>query len=274
MNKKGVTFIELIAVVAIMGILAVTIGGLLSSATTAYMRQKEAAAAKDLSQIVSKEIARHLSACKMIFLQGDNGVSLEEQGEDNFGALPNGHYTNTNDAEDSYNYNLSNAPFVGNTQQPKCFYSSGTTATNGGILMFSENGSPAASYFTNTSAEQTAFYGSHTVQVYFMALQNALDNYVALKICVNVYKDGKLKYEATDGKVVTFLIVTDPSFTGSVLYSYKNGYLLTSTDSVLLNSAGETTATGVKLSASNNVSAKYVNMINITTKYTHLYFIE
>ena len=51
-NKKGFTLVEAIAVVAIMGILATVIGGLVTAGPAAYMRQKEDAAAKDLGTIV------------------------------------------------------------------------------------------------------------------------------------------------------------------------------------------------------------------------------
>ena len=57
-NKKGFTLVEAIAVVAILGILATVIGGLVTAGTTAYMRQKENAAAKDLGTIVQNEIKR------------------------------------------------------------------------------------------------------------------------------------------------------------------------------------------------------------------------
>lgn len=49
-NKKGFTLVEAIAVVAIMGILATVIGGLVTAGTTAYMRQKKTPPQKTLAQ--------------------------------------------------------------------------------------------------------------------------------------------------------------------------------------------------------------------------------
>ena len=71
-NKKGFTLVEAIAVVAIMGILATVIGGLVTAGTTAYMRQKENAAAKDLGTIVQNEIKRAARSSVEVYLQGEN----------------------------------------------------------------------------------------------------------------------------------------------------------------------------------------------------------
>ena len=68
-NKKGFTLVEAIAVVAIMGILATVIGGLVTAGTTAYMRQKENAAAKDLGTIVQNEIKRAARSTVEVYLQ-------------------------------------------------------------------------------------------------------------------------------------------------------------------------------------------------------------
>ena len=68
-NKKGFTLVEAIAVVAIMGILATVIGGLVTAGTTAYMRQKENAAAKDLGTIVQNEIKRAARSSVEVYLQ-------------------------------------------------------------------------------------------------------------------------------------------------------------------------------------------------------------
>ena len=68
-NKKGFTFIEAIAVVAIMGVLATVIGGLVTSGTAAYMRQKESASAKDIASIVENEISRILTRSKQVYLE-------------------------------------------------------------------------------------------------------------------------------------------------------------------------------------------------------------
>ena len=61
--------VEAIAVVAIMGILATVIGGLVTAGTTAYMRQKENAAAKDLGTIVQNEIKRAARSTVEVYLQ-------------------------------------------------------------------------------------------------------------------------------------------------------------------------------------------------------------
>ena len=68
-NKKGFTLVEAIAVVAIMGILATVIGGLVTAGTTAYMRQKENAAAKDLGTIVQNEIKLAARSTVEVYLQ-------------------------------------------------------------------------------------------------------------------------------------------------------------------------------------------------------------
>lgn len=236
-NKRGVTFIELIAVVAIMGVLSVTIASLLTSATSAYIRQKESASAKDVSQIISKEISRKLTSCNSVFLQN--------------GDLPGSAYSDTD-----YSYTMDNYPFAGKPT-PSCFYS------DGGILMYSENGAPAVSYFTTTDAEKTAFYGSFDINLRYKAIQNVESNYIAVRIYVDVYLDGKIKYESTDGKTVTFLEVTNPSFTGSIVHSFAEGYYDTASISNITVNSKEP----------NKITASYKELINTTTEYTHLYFI-
>lgn len=236
-NKRGVTFIELIAVVAIMGVLSVTIGSLLTSATSAYIRQKESASAKDVSQIVSKEIARKLTSCNSVFLQN--------------GDLPGSTYSDTD-----YDYTMDNYPFA-SKPQPSSFYSSD------GILVYSESGGPAVSYFTTTDAEKTAFYGSYDIELRYTAIQNVDGDYIAVRIYVDVYSDGKIKYESTDGKTVTFLEVTNPSFTGSIVHSFAEGYYGTvSEPNITINTRG-----------SDKITGSYKELINNTTEYTHLYFV-
>ena len=73
-NKKGFTLVEAIAVVAIMGILATVIGGLVTAGTTAYMRQKENAAAKDLGTIVQNEIKRAARSSGSEYQNGTESV--------------------------------------------------------------------------------------------------------------------------------------------------------------------------------------------------------
>ena len=104
-NKKGFTLVEAIAVVAIMGILATVIGGLVTAGTTAYMRQKENAAAKDLGTIVQNEIKRAARSSIEVYLQD--------------GELPRD--TNMITIGDTQTtYQMKNAPTDGVFLTPKC----------------------------------------------------------------------------------------------------------------------------------------------------------
>ena len=175
-NKKGFTLVEAIAVVAIMGILATVIGGLVTAGTTAYMRQKENAAAKDLGTIVQNEIKRAARSSVEVYLQD--------------GELPR----DTNiigSEENATTYTMKNAP----TGKYKVFSSS-----EAGRLMYStDSGTTKQEYFTdpNREAERRAFYGSFTIKVYFKAIVNMFNEITSVKVFCDVYNaKGQKKFDS------------------------------------------------------------------------------
>ena len=169
--------VEAIAVVAIMGILATVIGGLVTAGTTAYMRQKENAAAKDLGTIVQNEIKRAARSSVEVYLQD--------------GELPRD--TNMITIGDTQTtYQMKNAP----TGEYKVFSSS-----EAGRLMYStDSGNTtqnAQEYFTSTAAEERAFYGSFTIKVYFRAIVNTFGEITSVKVFCDVYNaKGQRKFDS------------------------------------------------------------------------------
>ena len=175
-NKKGFTLVEAIAVVAIMGILATVIGGLVTAGTTAYMRQKENAAAKDLGTIVQNEIKRAARSTVEVYLQdGELPRDSNIIGADNNQAT----------------YTMKNAP----TGEYKMFSSS-----DDGRLVYSTNsGTTTQEYFTdpNREAERRAFYGSFTIKVYFRAIVNMFNEITSVKVFCDVYNaKGQRKFDS------------------------------------------------------------------------------
>lgn len=175
-NKKGFTLVEAIAVVAIMGILATVIGGLVTAGTTAYMRQKENAAAKDLGTIVQNEIKRAARSTVEVYLQdGELPKDSNIIGADNNQAT----------------YTMKNAP----TGEYKMFSSS-----DDGRLMYStDSGTTKQEYFTdpNREAERRAFYGSFKIEVYFRAIVNMFNEITSVKVFCDVYNaKGQKKFDS------------------------------------------------------------------------------
>ena len=176
-NKKGFTLVEAIAVVAIMGILATVIGGLVTAGTTAYMRQKENAAAKDLGTIVQNEIKRAARSSIEVYLQD--------------GELPRD--TNMITIGDTQTtYQMKNAP----TGEYKVFSSS-----DDGRLVYStdsgKNPENTKDYFTSSDAEKRAFYGSFTIKVYFRAIVNTFGEITSVKVFCDVYNaKGQRKFDS------------------------------------------------------------------------------
>lgn len=174
-NKKGFTLVEAIAVVAIMGILATVIGGLVTAGTTAYMRQKENAAAKDLGTIVQNEIKRAARSSVEVYLQD--------------GELPRD--TNIITIGDTQTtYTMKNAP----TGDYKVFSSS-----DDGRLMYSTGKEEPKEYFTDPSreAEGRAFYGSFTIKVYFRAIVNTFGEITSVKVFCDVFNaKGQRKFDS------------------------------------------------------------------------------
>ena len=174
-NKKGFTLVEAIAVVAIMGILATVIGGLVTAGTTAYMRQKENAAAKDLGTIVQNEIKRAARSSVEVYLQ-DGELPID---------------TNMITIGDTQTtYQMKNAP----TGEYKMFSSS-----DDGRLMYSTGKEEPKEYFTDPSreAEGRAFYGSFTIKVYFRAIVNTFGEITSVKVFCDVYNaKGQKKFDS------------------------------------------------------------------------------
>lgn len=175
-NKKGFTLVEAIAVVAIMGILATVIGGLVTAGTTAYMRQKENAAAKDLGTIVQNEIKRAARSTVEVYLQD--------------GELPRD--SNIIGADDNQTtYTMKNAP----TGEYKLFSSS----DDGRLVYSTDSGTTKQEYFTdpNREAERRAFYGSFTIKVYFKAIVNMFNEITSVKVFCDVYNaKGQKKFDS------------------------------------------------------------------------------
>ena len=175
-NKKGFTLVEAIAVVAIMGILATVIGGLVTAGTTAYMRQKENAAAKDLGTIVQNEIKRAARSSVEVYLQD--------------GELPKD--SNIIGVDDNQTtYTMKNAP----TGEYKMFSSS----EDGRLVYSTDSGNTTQEYFTdpNREAERRAFYGSFTIKVYFRAIVNTFGEITSVKVFCDVYNaKGQRKFDS------------------------------------------------------------------------------
>lgn len=176
-NKKGFTLVEAIAVVAIMGILATVIGGLVTAGTTAYMRQKENAAAKDLGTIVQNEIKRAARSSVEVYLQD--------------GELPRDSNTITID-DNQTTYQMKNAP----TDVYKMFSSS----EDGRLVYSTDSGNTTPQeYFTdpNREAEGRAFYGSFKIEVYFRAIVNTFGEITSVKVFCDVYNaKGQKKFDS------------------------------------------------------------------------------
>ena len=165
--------VEAIAVVAIMGILATVIGGLVTAGTTAYMRQKENAAAKDLGTIVQNEIKRAARSTVEVYLQDG-----ELPRDSNIIGVDNNQTT----------YTMKNAP----TGEYKMFSSS-----DDGRLMYSTGNEEPKEYFTSTDAEKRAFYGSFTIKVYFRAIVNMFNEITSVKVFCDVYNaKGQKKFDS------------------------------------------------------------------------------
>ena len=167
--------VEAIAVVAIMGILATVIGGLVTAGTTAYMRQKENAAAKDLGTIVQNEIKRAARSSVEVYLQD--------------GDLPtDSNMITIGDTQTTYQ--MKNAP----TGEYKVFSSS-----EDGRLVYSTGKEEPKEYFTDPSreAEGRAFYGSFTIKVYFRAIVNTFGEITSVKVFCDVYNaKGQRKFDS------------------------------------------------------------------------------
>ena len=213
-NKKGFTLVEAIAVVAIMGILATVIGGLVTAGTTAYMRQKENAAAKDLGTIVQNEIKRAARSSVEVYLQdgelptADNLIKIDDN---------------------QTTYTMKNAP----TGEYKVFSSS----EEGRLVYSTDSGKTTENtkdYFTSSAAEERAFYGSFTIKVYFRAIVNTFGEITSVKVFCDVYNaKGQRKFDSP-GLEIDFIEADysqseNRKFIG--IFSFKQGDIVAITDS-------------------------------------------
>lgn len=200
-NKKGFTLVEAIAVVAIMGILATVIGGLVTAGTTAYMRQKENAAAKDLGTIVQNEIKRAARSSVEVYLQD--------------GALPtDSNMITIGDTQTTYQ--MKNMP----TKEHSVFFS------KNGKLFYAKGNEEPQEYFTSTEAEKRAFYGSFTIEVYFKAIVNSFDEITSVKVFCDVSNAKGQKKFVSPGLEIDFIEADysqskDRKFVG--IFSFEQG---------------------------------------------------
>lgn len=211
-NKKGFTLVEAIAVVAIMGILATVIGGLVTAGTTAYMRQKENAAAKDLGTIVQNEIKRAARSTVEVYLQD--------------GELPRD--SNIIGADDNQTpYTMKNAP----AGEYKMF-----SSKDGRLVYSTDSGTTTQEYFTdpNREAEGRAFYGSFKIEVYFRAIVNTFGEITSVKVFCDVYNAKRQKKFDSPGLEIDFIEADysqseNRKFIG--IFSFKQGDIVAITDS-------------------------------------------
>lgn len=198
-NKKGFTLVEAIAVVAIMGILATVIGGLVTAGTTAYMRQKENAAAKDLGTIVQNEIKRAARSSVEVYLQDDE--------------LP----TDSNMIANDGTYTMNNEP----KKEHSVFFS------KNGKLFYAKGNEDPQEYFTDPKreAEGRAFYGSFTIEVYFKAIVNTFDEVTSVKVFCDVSNAKGQKKFVSPGLEIDFIEAYNQSegrkFEG--IFSFEQG---------------------------------------------------
>ena len=204
-NKKGFTLVEAIAVVAIVGILATVIGGLVTAGTTAYMRQKENAAAKDLGTIVQNEIKRAARSSVEVYLQGenDNLPSADNEIADEGVLIP---------------HTMKNMP----TKEHSVFFS------KNGKLFYAKGNEEPQEYFTDPKreAEGRAFYGSFTIEVYFKAIVNTFDEITSIKVFCDVSNAKGQKKFVSPGLEIDFIEADysqskDRKFVG--IFSFEQG---------------------------------------------------
>lgn len=197
--------VEAIAVVAIMGILATVIGGLVTAGTTAYMRQKENAAAKDLGTIVQNEIKRAARSTVEVYLQDENDNLPVADNEITIDGVVKTH-------------TMKNAP----TGEYKVFSSS----DDGRLVYSTDSGKTTQEYFTSTDAEKRAFYGSFTIKVYFKAIVNMFNEITSVKVFCDVYNaKGQKKFDSP-GLEIDFIEADysqskDRKFVG--IFSFEQG---------------------------------------------------
>ena len=204
--------VEAIAVVAIMGILATVIGGLVTAGTTAYMRQKENAAAKDLGTIVQNEIKRAARSSVEVYLQD--------------GELPRD--TNTiGSAENATTHTMKNPP----TGEYKMF-----SSKDGRLVYSTDSGNTTQEYFTDPKreAEGRAFYGSFTIEVYFRAIVNTFGEITSVKVFCDVFNAKRQKKFDSPGLEIDFIEADYSQSEGKKfvgIFSFEQGNIDAITDS-------------------------------------------
>lgn len=203
-NSRGISLVELITAVAIMAILSVVVGALLTSATNSYAREKDYAAAKEISQLVSQEIERRVRRADHVMLAD---MPAPAEGEPRTPAEFSGYSCFYSQPADGAAAPDPDRP----GDIPGWFFSDDAEC----FTLIPKNlfTSPGAAAAASANPQVKAFYGKYLVLVRYEAVKTSTasgDRYSALRIYADVYRDGKRKYRSLNGRTVVLLKGMDP----------------------------------------------------------------
>lgn len=186
-NKKGFTMVEAIAVIAIMAIISVLIGSLLSSSSSFYVKEKNIVSAKEVSKVIEKEIKRLIVYKEYVYLQ-NYSIDINDYVLTD---LPNQGVVTVGGKE----YYPNNMP----NPEVEMLYSTGIVMYNS---MYYEADCMAESYFGANSSEIDAFYSDMQVDLSFKAVGGGNGKFQYLCIMAKVKsKNGKMLYNS-NGTIV------------------------------------------------------------------------